>query len=161
LFTRVHTDVEGTGIGLATCQRIIAAHHGTLSFRDTPGGGTTVTVTLPPAQPTASPQPCSDDPPPPTSQAGAATESAVDMPRPSMADARAAVHRSHGDAGALVWARLLHTCQLTGQETDDDALQQLLQAMTALDPVSRLCAHAIGIRLTAHTLTASTTRSVA
>ena len=47
LFTRGHTDVEGTGIGLATCRRIAAAHHGTLSIRDTPGGGTTVTVTLP------------------------------------------------------------------------------------------------------------------
>lgn len=57
LFTRVHTDVEGTGIGLATCQRIVAAHHGTLSFRDTPGGGTTVTVTLPPAPAAAPPQP--------------------------------------------------------------------------------------------------------
>lgn len=49
LFTRGHTDVEGTGIGLATCRRIAAAHHGTLSIRDTAGGGTTVTLTLPDA----------------------------------------------------------------------------------------------------------------
>jgi len=47
LFSRGHTDVQGTGIGLATCLRIAEAHHGTLTIRDTPGGGTTVTVTLP------------------------------------------------------------------------------------------------------------------
>jgi signal transduction histidine kinase len=46
-FTRAPADVDGAGIGMATCQRIAAAHHGTLSERDTPGGGTTVTVTLP------------------------------------------------------------------------------------------------------------------
>ena len=47
LYTRVHTDVEGTGIGLATCRRIVAAHGGTLAIGDTPGGGATFTVTLP------------------------------------------------------------------------------------------------------------------
>ncbi|MDI6105904.1 GAF domain-containing sensor histidine kinase [Actinoplanes sp. NEAU-A12] len=160
LFTRVHTDVEGTGIGLATCQRIIAAHHGTLSFRDTPGGGTTVTVTLPPAPTTASASPCGTAAHSSISPAADATEPAG-LRRPSMADARDAVHRSHGDAAAPIWAKLLRTSQLTGHETSDDALPQLLRAMTALDPVSRLCAHAIGIRLAAHTNTATTTRSAA
>ena len=49
LYTRVHTDVEGTGIGLATCRRIVATHGGTLAIGETPGGGATVTVTLPTA----------------------------------------------------------------------------------------------------------------
>jgi signal transduction histidine kinase len=47
LFVRLHPDVEGSGIGLATCQRIAVAHHGDLVIEDTPGGGTTVTLSLP------------------------------------------------------------------------------------------------------------------
>ncbi|HEX5740790.1 MAG TPA: GAF domain-containing sensor histidine kinase [Pilimelia sp.] len=47
LFTRLHTDVAGTGVGLATCQRVVARHRGRLVIGETPGGGTTVTVTLP------------------------------------------------------------------------------------------------------------------
>lgn len=45
--TRLRTDVPGTGIGLATCNRIVAVHGGTLHIEDTPGGGTTITVVLP------------------------------------------------------------------------------------------------------------------
>jgi signal transduction histidine kinase len=47
MFTRLRTDVEGSGIGLATCQRIIEAHHATLTIGETPGGGTTMTVAVP------------------------------------------------------------------------------------------------------------------
>ncbi|MDG6102059.1 GAF domain-containing protein [Dactylosporangium aurantiacum] len=47
MFTRLRADVEGSGIGLATCQRIVEAHGATLVIDETPGGGTTVRVTLP------------------------------------------------------------------------------------------------------------------
>ncbi len=47
MFTRLRTDVEGSGIGLATCQRIVEAHDATLVIDETPGGGTTMRVTLP------------------------------------------------------------------------------------------------------------------
>jgi signal transduction histidine kinase len=47
LFVRLHPEVEGSGVGLATCQRIAAAHHGDLVIEETPGGGTTVTLSLP------------------------------------------------------------------------------------------------------------------
>ncbi|HEX8630757.1 MAG TPA: ATP-binding protein [Catenuloplanes sp.] len=47
LFTRLRPDIDGSGVGLATCQRIATAHHGQLRLADGPGGGTTVTVTLP------------------------------------------------------------------------------------------------------------------
>lgn len=43
---RLRTDVPGTGLGLATCSRIVAAHGGTLHLADTPGGGLTVTALL-------------------------------------------------------------------------------------------------------------------
>lgn len=46
---RLEADTDGVGIGLATCERIVAAHGGTLSITDTAGGGTTVCVRLPSA----------------------------------------------------------------------------------------------------------------
>ena len=51
-FQRFHSSKEfsGTGIGLATCQRIVQRHGGELSIDSTPGQGTTVCVVLPPAQ---------------------------------------------------------------------------------------------------------------
>ncbi|HEY0166566.1 MAG TPA: GAF domain-containing sensor histidine kinase [Jatrophihabitans sp.] len=44
---RLESETAGTGLGLATCERIVAAHGGTLSITDTAGGGTTVCVRLP------------------------------------------------------------------------------------------------------------------
>lgn len=40
-------DVEGSGIGLATCRRIVAAHGGRIGLLSTPGEGTTAWVELP------------------------------------------------------------------------------------------------------------------
>jgi signal transduction histidine kinase len=47
--TRLERDVAepGSGIGLATSRRVAQAHGGTLEIGDTPGGGTTVTVSVP------------------------------------------------------------------------------------------------------------------
>ena len=42
---------RGTGMGLAICQQIITSCRGTLSLQSTPGEGTTVTMTLPQAEP--------------------------------------------------------------------------------------------------------------
>ncbi|WP_232345044.1 hypothetical protein [Actinoplanes awajinensis] len=68
-----------------------------------------------------------------------------------MSDARDAMHRVHGYSGRSAWERLLAAASLTGNESDEPTLQRLLEAMTTLDPVSRLCALALRIRLTSHT----------
>ncbi len=44
---RLRKEIPGSGIGLAVCARIVAAHGGTMRFEDAPGGGTAVIVTLP------------------------------------------------------------------------------------------------------------------
>ena len=44
---RHRTDVPGTGLGLATCQRILEGHGGTLRITDRPGGGAAVIATFP------------------------------------------------------------------------------------------------------------------
>jgi len=38
---------EGSGIGLATCKRIVEAHGGTIGVHDAPDGGASVRVELP------------------------------------------------------------------------------------------------------------------
>jgi signal transduction histidine kinase len=43
-------DGPGTGLGLATCQRIAQAHGSELAISATPGGGTTVSVLFPVAR---------------------------------------------------------------------------------------------------------------
>jgi signal transduction histidine kinase len=47
LFERVSPDAEGTGIGLAVCQKIAQRHGGSIRHEPTPGGGATFVVTLP------------------------------------------------------------------------------------------------------------------
>ncbi|MCY1246521.1 Adaptive-response sensory-kinase SasA [compost metagenome] len=40
-------DAPGSGLGLATCVRIVQSHGGELSLTETPGGGTTVSALFP------------------------------------------------------------------------------------------------------------------
>jgi two-component system sensor histidine kinase AtoS len=41
------TKREGSGLGLALVHRVVADHGGELDVRSVPGGGTTITLTLP------------------------------------------------------------------------------------------------------------------
>lgn len=78
-------------------------------------------------------------------------ETPYGLSRPTMGDARAAVHRVHGSLGPRMWSRTLIVTELGGHETDDDSLERLLVTLDGADPVSRLCAQALRIRLRSHT----------
>jgi hypothetical protein len=80
--------------------------------------------------------------------------------RPTVADALVAVHRVHGPAAAAVWQRLLTVAGLRGDETDDRALRRLIEAMTCLDPLCRVCARSLTVRLTSYDALAATVRPV-
>lgn len=54
-FSRLHTGFEGSGIGLATCARIVERHGGSLRAVGEPNLGATFTVTLPAAPATGAP----------------------------------------------------------------------------------------------------------
>lgn len=82
---------------------------------------------------------------------GDTTSGSYGLHRPTMSDAHEAMHRVHGHTGRSSWQRLLQAAGVADTETGDDALQRLLTAMAGLDPVSRLCAQALNIRLASHT----------
>ncbi|MEM1318625.1 MAG: ATP-binding protein [Bacteroidota bacterium] len=53
IFTKLHTrqEYEGSGIGLATCKKIVAAMGGGIHLQSTPGEGTSFTISIPIDQP--------------------------------------------------------------------------------------------------------------
>jgi signal transduction histidine kinase len=44
---RANTEIEGTGIGLSTCRRIVHAHGGSIGIQPREGGGTTAWFQVP------------------------------------------------------------------------------------------------------------------
>ncbi|MFC7528181.1 hypothetical protein [Actinoplanes sp. GCM10030250] len=69
------------------------------------------------------------------------------LSRPTVDDARTAIHRIHGEAGPQVWEQL----EQSAGPAQGYALERLLTVMATADPTTRLCALALQIRLSAHT----------
>ena len=78
------------------------------------------------------------------------------LARPTIADALVMVHRAHGPNAATVWQQLLAAAGLAGHETDDTALQKMIEAMARLDPVTQISARSLRIRLTTYQHLAAT-----
>jgi len=51
MFQRVHTTIEGSGIGLALCKKIVGIHRGRIWFEAAPKGGTVFKFTIPARSP--------------------------------------------------------------------------------------------------------------
>lgn len=81
--------------------------------------------------------------------------------RPGMGDALVAIYRSHGDNAAAVWARLLTAANLRGDEISDAALHQMLVAMEGLDPITRLAARSLRVRVVTYAHLAAAQRNLA
>jgi signal transduction histidine kinase len=47
MFERVDHSIEGSGIGLATCKRIVERYGGVIEVREAPGGGASFCFTVP------------------------------------------------------------------------------------------------------------------
>lgn len=47
VFTRLHPEIEGSGVGLALCRRIVERHGGRIWAEEAPSGGTAIRFTLP------------------------------------------------------------------------------------------------------------------
>lgn len=67
--------------------------------------------------------------------------------RPTLGDARESVLRVHDSDGPAVWAALLQSAGISERQDGEHDLARLLDAMEAADPVTRLCAQALRIRV--------------
>jgi hypothetical protein len=72
---------------------------------------------------------------------------AYGLSRPTVDDARTAVHRVFRERGASTWSRVLADARVSPNAADDESFDRLLDAMLAAsDPVLGLCAQSLVIR---------------
>ncbi|TQS40225.1 hypothetical protein [Cryptosporangium phraense] len=72
------------------------------------------------------------------------------LARPDLAEAHRAVQRIYGPQSDGVWADLLSSAGLDGEETGPGAIERMLDAMRAGAPVTALCGEALAIRVASH-----------
>jgi hypothetical protein len=72
------------------------------------------------------------------------------MIRPTLPEAHGALHGMYGPHTEDIWRTLLFTAGLRGDETTPAALDRLLAVMTTAEPLIRLCARGLQVRITAY-----------
>jgi hypothetical protein len=72
------------------------------------------------------------------------------MTRPTLPEAQCALHGMYGPHTADIWRTLLFTAGLRGDETSTAALDRLLAVMATAEPLIRLCARGLQVRITAY-----------
>ncbi|GAA0588032.1 hypothetical protein GCM10010172_86330 [Paractinoplanes ferrugineus] len=72
------------------------------------------------------------------------------LARPSLDDARAAVHSLYGPHTGDIWQNLLFTAGLTGNETSSAAMDRMVAVMQAAEPLVQLCARGLQVRVSAY-----------
>ena len=73
------------------------------------------------------------------------------LSRPTLDDARSALQRIFGSGADDQLRALLSRAGLTGHESDPASFDRLVEAMTAADPLTHLCARSLKIRAAAYT----------
>ena len=71
------------------------------------------------------------------------------IPRPDLPGARRALERVFGERTAVLWADLTSAAGLRGDEEGAEAVRALVGVLAEDDPVARLCALSLQIRLDA------------
>ncbi|MEV4347665.1 hypothetical protein AB0J83_24685 [Actinoplanes sp. NPDC049596] len=69
------------------------------------------------------------------------------MTRPTLPEAHCALHGMYGPHTEDIWRTLLFTAGLRGDESSPAALDRLLAVMATAEPLIRLCARGLQVRI--------------
>ena len=72
------------------------------------------------------------------------------LERPTLEEAYSALRGMYGPHIGDVWRTLLFAAGLQGEETSPAALDRLLAVMSTAEPLIRLCARSLQVRITAY-----------
>ncbi|MEU8819340.1 hypothetical protein [Actinoplanes sp. NPDC048796] len=72
------------------------------------------------------------------------------LARPTLEEAHRALHGMYGPHSEDIWRTLLFAAGLTGAETSAAALDRVLAVMTTAEPLIRLCARGLQVRIAAY-----------
>ncbi|SNY03756.1 hypothetical protein [Paractinoplanes atraurantiacus] len=72
------------------------------------------------------------------------------LARPTLQEAHCALHGMYGPHTEDIWRTLLFTAGLSGEESSAAALDRVLAVMATAEPLIRLCARSLQVRIAAH-----------
>jgi hypothetical protein len=69
------------------------------------------------------------------------------LARPDLDEAHQALAEIYAEVTDQLWAKMLQKANLSGRETDAQALDRILELMKASDPITALCGRSLAIRV--------------